>query len=126
MRQPVRELAVVRQHERARRVDVETPHRHHPRLGRHEVDDGPPSVRIARCRDDARRLVQEDVRERLTLDADAVDLDEVALADDGVQLARLAVHAHAPLADQDVGSPPRGDTGAREESVEAHERISPG
>ena len=69
MRESVREIAVVRQQERAGRVDVEPPDRDDARLGGNEVDDGPPSVRVARRRDDAGRLVQEHVRERLRLDA---------------------------------------------------------
>ena len=65
--------------ERAGRVDVEPPHRHDPRLGGNELDDRPASVRVARGGDDARGLVQEQVRERLPRDALAVDLDDVAL-----------------------------------------------
>ena len=68
-------------------------------------------------------LVQEDVGERLTLDALTVDLDDVALAHDRVQLADLAVHAHAPVADEIVRTPSRSDSGTREVRVEAHGRI---
>jgi hypothetical protein len=46
--------------------------------------------------------VEQDVPEWLTLDAIAVDLDDIALADDGVQLTRLAVDANAPLEDESV------------------------
>ena len=96
----MREIAVVREQERTCRIDVESPDRHDARLGRHELDDGPPPVRIARCRDDAGRLVQEDVRERLAHDAVAVDLDDVVLPHHGVQLTRLPVHSNAAVADE--------------------------
>ena len=76
-----------------------------------------------RGRDDAGRLVQQDVRERLRRDALAVDLDDVPRADDRVELARLAVDPHAPVADQLVRPPPRRDTGAGEKRVQPHARI---
>ena len=63
--EPVRELAVVREQERAGRVGVEAADRDDPRLVADEADDRRPPVRVARGRDDARRLVQEHVREPL-------------------------------------------------------------
>ena len=78
MREPVRERAVVRQQQRAGRVDVEPPDRHDARLVADERDDGRPPLRVARGRDDAGRLVQEDVRRALLLDPLAVHLDDVA------------------------------------------------
>ena len=99
---------------------VEPPDRHDARLGRDELDDGRSPVGVARGRDDAGRLVQEDVRERLARDALAVDLDDVPPPHDGVQLARLPVHAHAPLADELVRAPARGDSCAGEVRVQSH------
>ena len=123
VREPVREIAVVREEEGAGRVDVEPPDRDDPRLGGNEVDDRSPSVRVARRGDDAVGLVQQQVRERLRLDTRTVDLDDIALPHVGVQLSWLAVHAHPPLADELVGAASRRDAGAREVGVEAHGRI---
>ena len=80
-----------------------------------------PSLRVARGRDDARRLVEQQVREPLQRDLAAVDLDAVGLLDEGVELARLAVDADAAGLDQVVGLAARGDAGAGEIGVQAHE-----
>ena len=53
MREPVRERAVVREQERAGRVDVEPPDRDDARLVVDEADDGGPPLRVAGGRDDA-------------------------------------------------------------------------
>ena len=123
MREPVGELAVVREQERARRVGVEAADRDDARLGRDEPDDGRATVRVARGRHDAGRLVQEDVREGLPLDALAVDLDDVPRPDVRVQLPGSPVHADAPRADELVGPPARGDARPGEERVQAHGEI---
>ena len=123
VREPVREIAVVREEEGAGRVDVEPPDRDDPRLSGNEVDDRSPSVRVACRGDDAIGLVQQQVGERLRRDARTVDLDDVALPHVGVQLSWLAVHAHPAFADELVGAPARRDAGAREVCVEAHGRI---
>jgi hypothetical protein len=67
--------------------------------------------------------VQEDVGERLAPHAPTVHLDDVVLADDGVQLSRGTVDADAPGADQLVGPTPGRDARAGEEGVQAHARI---
>jgi aminopeptidase len=123
VREPVREVAVVRQQQGAGRVHVEASDRNDSRLGRHEVDDRLPSVRIAGGCDNTCRLVEEDVREPLRCDALAVHLDDVPLSNDRVQLARLAVDAHSPFLDQLVRTAPRSDPGAREVGIEAHDPI---
>ena len=56
VREPVRERAVVREQERAGRVDVEPPDRNHARVVLDELDDGRPPLRVARGRDDAAGL----------------------------------------------------------------------
>ena len=61
VREPVRERPVVREQERPGRVHVEPSDGNDARLVGHELDDRRPSLRIARCRDDARRLVEQDV-----------------------------------------------------------------
>ena len=93
--QAVREVAVVGEQERAGRVDVEPPDGDDARLVRHELDDRRPPLRIACSRYDAGGLVQQHVGERLALDTLAVDLHHVVPADDGVQLADVAVDPHA-------------------------------
>ena len=123
MGKPVREVAVVRQQERSGGIDVESADRDDARLERHEVHDSPSPLRVARGRHDTRRLVQEHVSEPLPLDARSVDLDDVVPPDDGVQLPRLAVNAHAPVEDELVGAPSRGNPRPGEVGIEAHSRI---
>ena len=84
------------------------------------IDDGRASLRVARGRDDAGGLVQQHVREPLLRDGLAVDLDDVGAADERVQLAGLAVHAHAPGLDQLVGLAPGRDAGTGEVRVQPH------
>jgi hypothetical protein len=93
----VRELAVVREQERARSCRVEAADRDDARLVLDELDDRGPPVRIARGRDDSRRLVQEDVRERLRDEEPSVEVDHVALLDKRVQPRIHAVDAHRPV-----------------------------
>ena len=76
--EPVRERAVVRQEQRTGRVDVEPADGHDARSVLDEIDDGGAPLRVAGGRDDARRLVQEHVRELLLCDRLPVDLDRVA------------------------------------------------
>ena len=120
VRKRVRELAVVGEQERAGRVCVEPADRDDAGGVVDEVDDGSPPLWVARGRDHARRLVQEDVGERLQLDGAAVELDPVALRHEGVQLTRPAVDGDAARLDQLVGAAPRGDPGAGEVGVQAH------
>ena len=63
--EPVGELAVVRQQQRAGRVGVEAADRDDARRVADEADDGRAAPRVARGRDDARRLVQQHVGELL-------------------------------------------------------------
>jgi len=119
----MRQVAVVRQQERARGVDVEASDRHDARLGRHEVDDRAASLRIAGGRDHAHGLVKQDVRERLALHLATVDLDDVVLADDRVQLSGPPVHRHAACKDDLVGTATGGDAGTCKEGVETHTLI---
>ena len=120
--EPVRERPVVREQEDAGRVRVEPTHRHDAPLMGDEAHDGRPSLRVAGGRDDARRLVQEDVRERLRGDLGAVDLDAVCALHERRQARHLAVHGHAACADQLLGATARGDARPGEVSVQAHER----
>jgi hypothetical protein len=85
-----------------------------------EPDDGRPSLRVARRRDDAGGLVQEKLGERLGADPAAVHLDDVPGAYERVQLPPLAVHANPPRLDQVVGASAGGHPGPGEEGVQAH------
>ena len=120
VRDPVRELAVVREQDRAGRVRVEAADGDDADRVVDEVDDGAPSLRVARGRDDAGGLVQEDVRELLPRNRLPVDRDPVVAADVGVELAGLPVDGDAPGLDQLVGLAAGGDTGASEEGIEPH------
>ena len=100
MREPVGELAVVCQQQRAGRVRVQAADGDDPRLGGDQVDDRRASLRVARSGYDPGRLVQQHVGEPLLPNPLAVDLDRVPLADHGVQLARRAVHSDPARLDQ--------------------------
>ena len=86
----MREVPVVRQQQHPARVDVEAADRHDARVVTDEIDDRRPALRVARRRDDAERLVEQDVGELLLPDPVAVDLDDVPRRDERVQLARAA------------------------------------
>ena len=85
------------------------------------LDDGAAALRVARRRHDAGRLVQEQVGERLLRDAARRRPRRGRALDERVQLAGLAVDGDAAGLDQVVGLAARGDAGAGEVGVEAHE-----
>ncbi len=120
MGEPVRERAVVRQEQHAGRVAIEPPDGNDAHVAADEVDDGRPPLRVARGRDRPARLVEQHVPERLLPDLAAVDAHDVRGLDERVELARSAVHSHAPGLDQLVRAAARGDTGSSEVGVEAH------
>ena len=123
MGEPVRERAVVRQQQHARRVAVEASHRNDADIATDEVDDRRPALRIARGRDRPTRLVEQDVAQRLLADLAAVDPDDVPRLDERVQLAGRAVDRDPAGLDQPVGAASRGDTGPGEIGVQPHEAI---
>src|SRR5439155_23811837 len=106
-----------------RRVGVEAPDGNDAFQEIDELDDRRPPLRVAGRRDGPGRLVQQGVREPLGGHLFPVHLDTVAPRDERVQLARLAVHAHAARLDQLVRTAARRDTGAGEISVETHAVI---
>ena len=120
MREPVRERAVVREQERAGRVDVEPPDRNDPRLVLDELDDGRPAVRVARGRDHARGLVQEHVGELLPATGSPSTSTSSPGSTNVFSSPRLAVDLHPARLDQLVGLAARGDAGAGEEGVQPH------
>ncbi len=81
MREPVRQLAVVREQDEPGRVRVEAPDRVEPALRRHEVRHGLALARLARGRDDVERLVEDPDLARLGPDRLALDLDAALLVD---------------------------------------------
>ena len=121
MREPVGEIAVVREQQDAARVDVQPADRHDARLVADEVDDGRATLGIAGSCHDAERLVEENVRKLLLADPLAVDLDDVPRCDEGVELAALPVDRYPALLDQLVRGATRRDAGAGEIAIEAHE-----
>ena len=67
-------------------------------------------------------LLQQNVSELLLADALAVDLDDIARGDEGVELAARPVDRDAARLDQLVRRPAGGDAGAGEVAVESHAR----
>jgi hypothetical protein len=78
MRQPVCELPVVREQQRAGGVCVESSDRYDARLGGHQADDGGAALRVASSRDHGLRLVQQEVREALRGHVATIDAHLVA------------------------------------------------
>ena len=126
VREPVRERAVVREEERARRVRVQAADRDDAPLVPDEPDHGRSPLRVAGRRDDPGRLVQEHVGERLGLDPLPVELDHVAALDEGRKARELAVHAHPSGLDQSLGAAARRDSGAGQVGVQAHSQMVTG
>ena len=80
MREPLREIAVVREQQQAFGVLIEAPDGKHARLGGHELGHDRAAVRVGRGRHDAGGLVEQVVDEPgLRPDAHAVDLDAIGL-----------------------------------------------
>ena len=104
----VGQLAVVGQQQQALGVGVEPADREHPRLGRHELDDGRAAVGVLGRRDDAGRLVEQVVDEAgLGADRRPVDLDEVDVGIDApAEHGDLAVDRDPPGGDQLLADPP--------------------
>ena len=125
MREAVRELAVVRQQQRARRVHVEPPDRDDALRQVDERDDRRPPLRIGDRRYDTARLVQQHVGQSLPHHVLPVDLHPVARSDERIQLTGLPVDRHAPGLDQLVGPAARRDAGPREIGVQTHARYCP-
>jgi hypothetical protein len=87
-----------------------------------ELDDRRPAAGIAGGGDDAGGLVEEHVGELLPGDRLAVEAYVVALGDEGVELAGLAVDGDPPGLDQLVGAAAGRHPGARDPGVQPHAR----
>jgi hypothetical protein len=117
---PVRKRAVVGQEEGAGRVSVEASDRDDAALVAHDSHDRRPTVGVAGGRDDACRLVQKDVDERLRAEGAPVELHAVVGLHERREARHLSVHAHAAGADELVRAAPGRDTGPRQVGVQAH------
>jgi hypothetical protein len=111
------ERPVVREEERAGGVGVQPPDGNDSPLVADQADDCRAPLGVAGRGDHVRGLVQEDVGERLRLDGASVHLDPVVSLHEGREAGDLAVHPHAPGADQLLGTAPRSDSCSREVSV---------
>ena len=112
----VGQLAVVGQQQQALGVGVEPADREHPRLGRHELDDGRPAVGVLGRRDDAGAACSAGSGRGPGFDADrrAVDLDEVGVGvDPPAEHGDLAVDRHPAGGDQVLADPPAAPAAAR-------------
>ena len=78
MREPVREIAVVREQERSGRVRVEPPDRDDAGLVGHELDDRRPPLRVVRRGEHSGRLVEQHVAQPLPRDLLSVHRDAIA------------------------------------------------
>ena len=114
---------VVREQQGACRIHVEAPDRDDACLVRHERDDRRPTLRIARRRDHARRLVEQHIGEALLGNSAPVDLDDIAGQDERVQLAQSAVDPDTAGLDQLVRRSSGRNTGASEIRVQPHATI---
>jgi len=95
----VGELAVVGQQDQAGRVRVQPADREQAKGAADQADDGRASLRIARRRDDARRLVDrvDDASDRVVANAPAVERDLVARLDPARRVEdRLATNPDPP------------------------------
>jgi hypothetical protein len=125
MQKSLRELAIVRREEHSARIEIQSAHREHtPRGTGQKLSHGRASFGITHRRDNAARLVQNQVDERrsLPLDALAVDLDVAdPRVDFGPELGNQpTVHAHPPAGNEGLGHSAGRNPGARENLLQAH------
>lgn len=119
----MRERPVVREHKGAGRVGIEPSDRDDAALVAYEADDGRPSVRVSGGGDDAGRLVEEEVGQRLRFDRAAVDLDAVASLYERGEARDLAVHSDAAGTNEVFRPATRCDSRSGEVGVETHVRV---
>jgi hypothetical protein len=122
VRQLRSKLSVVRQEQQPFGVVIETPDRIDILADTDEIDHRPTPLRVGTCRDDAGRLVQQDVAMTLRLaEPPAVDLDVVGrrIGLDAHFPDRVAVHRDAPFLDQLLSGAARCDSSLRQDFLEA-------
>ena len=121
MREPVGQLAVVREQDQAGGVGIEAPDRVEAARRAHQLDHGGPAVRVAGRRHHAGRLVQRMDLVRLGRDLAPIDRHPARLVDISCRIRNdLAVNRYATLRHDALGGAPRGDAGVREELGEPH------
>jgi hypothetical protein len=121
----IRQLAVVREEEQPRAVEVEPSDAVEPRpLGvLHEVDRARPPARVAVRAHRSARLEEHDVDMLLGLAQGlSVDLDAVGRGIDprGQRVDALAIHRHGAREDQLLALAARGDSSVCERLLQAH------
>ena len=126
MREPVRELAVVRQQQRAGRVRVEPPDRHDALGQVHERDDraAAPADRDAVVTTPA-GLCSSTYASRCFATARPSTSTRSRAATNVFSCPASPLTRHAPGLDQLVRLPPRRDAGPREVRVQTHARYCP-
>jgi len=124
MGQSRREFAVVGQEQQSFAVVVETPHGIDVFADAAEqIDDRLPPLRVRPCRDDAGRLVEQDVAMTLRrTEAPSVNANVVCrgIGLDAHFADRLAVDRDAALLDQLFSGAARGDTSLRKNLLKAN------
>jgi hypothetical protein len=123
------EFAVVREQDQALGLVIETTHGIEVAAdagARDQINDRRPLLRIEACTDHAPRFVHEEITAAgLQLQPAPINLDDIRgrvglrsqLADD------VPVDLDAPLRDERLGGPPGGDTGLRQNFLEADHGI---
>ena len=108
VRDKLREVAVVREHEETLGVVVEATDREHTRLRRDEIDGRPSTFGIAGRRDDPARLVQQVVHDAVAHgDRNPVHFDARVLRVDALaEPGDCAVDRHPAVGDQQLGGAP--------------------
>ncbi len=124
MGQTLRERTVVSHDDQPFAGLVESPDGEDPRRGRNQIDDAQSSLGVGACAEDADRLEEGEVLPSPDPDLLAVQADLLRL---GIDLQadfghHLPVHFDSPFADQRFAFATAGDTGGREDLVQALER----
>ena len=121
MGEAIGEIAVVGEEEQALGVGVETPHREHPRLGRHQRDDGGTALGVAGRRHHAAGLVEEVVDEVVAgRHRHAVDFDPVDGRVDAAAEGRLfSVDRDPAPGDELLAGPPAAEAGPGQHLLQA-------
>jgi hypothetical protein len=121
MREPVGQLAVVRQQDQARGVGIEAPDRVEAARRAHQLDHGGPTVGVAGRRHHPGWLVQRMDLVRFGRDLAPIDRHPTRLVDISCRIRNdLAVNRYATLRHDALGGAPRGDASVREELGEPH------
>ena len=119
MHQPMSEIAIVRQNEKSFALSVESADIEEARKLRwQEIENRVVRIGISARRDEAGRLMQDDVTLLLAAHELASDFDMVSRDRLRAEVsADAAVDCHAPISNQLVAMPSRTDASCREETI---------